>query len=121
MVVQICLYQKIICKNFQLPDNNICEKLDQKQIKLQTDIQNIVEQNLKAISQYAENGGAQEEYVPEQMTTETTIEDVPVTNYSDDNEPTTTGGNSVWNLFLLLIFSFLLAAIIWLYKQQMDL
>ncbi|MGB1207299.1 MAG: hypothetical protein ACPG5B_16750 [Chitinophagales bacterium] len=109
-----------VCKNFQMPDNNICEKLDQKQIKLQTDIQNIVEQNLKAISQYAENGGA-EETTPEPANTSTPepTNDVPVTNYSDNETTTKNNENDMLPIFLMLILSLVVAAILWLYRQQM--
>ena len=108
-----------ICKNFQMPDNNICEKLDQKQIKLQTDIQNIVEQNLKAISQYAENN-VEEETLAERTTIETTT-DTPITNYSEDQPNTQNKENSMLPIFLMILLLIVIAAIIWMYKRQLEL
>jgi hypothetical protein len=109
-----------ICKNFQTPNNNICEKLDQKQIKLQTDIQNIVEQNLKAISQYSESN-VEEEVVPQQTTTTETVNNTPVTNYQEAEPKTQNGESGVLSMFLMIILSLIIAAIVWMYKQHSDL
>lgn len=111
-----------ICKNFQTPDNNVCERLDQKQIKLQTDIQNIVEQNLKAISQYADEN-VETETVPTQTTSEPTrtTNDTPTTNYSEETTNTQNEGNAMLPMFLMIVLSLVIAALIWLYKQQAEL
>ena len=61
--------------------------------------------------------------MPTQTTSEPTrtTNDTPTTNYSEETTNTQNEGNAMLPMFLMIVLSLVIAALIWLYKQQAEL
>lgn len=124
-------YEEVCSKN-KGANATVCTNMEQKSLKLQSEINSLVQDALPKISQQTYGGGKSaqkaEPSKPKSRTDNTTAtEDVPRSEYSNGAQPETTeqagssSGSRLWVSLQALVLLGLIAAVIWLFKENREL
>lgn len=124
-------YEEVCSKN-KGANATVCTNMEQKSLKLQSEINSLVQDALPKISQQTYGGGkpAQKSESSKSKPTAkdpTATEDVPRGEYNNGTQPETaesegnSGASRLWVSLQALILLGLIAAVIWLFKENREL